>query len=145
MTAQIRVSHVAGLIEVEHVQPGWLIRRRGQWCEIVRLERCIDGAFSWAVYVREYTRPLQFASHTSVQIMAPVEGTKSPSFMPSVPAVEPYPGDKRDGKLYLTQDQAALLVNLFRTYFPADFENYETGRYVKSLTAVLTSFAEGKR
>lgn len=61
------------------------------------------------------------------------------------PKVEPYTDGHDDGKLYLTREQAGTLVDLFRTYFPADFENYETGRYVKSLTATLASFAKGKR
>lgn len=85
----IRVSHVVGLIDAGHVQPGWLIRRRGAWCEITGVKQTRPG---WRdVFVREYVRPMEFAITTAVQVMAPVEGTEQPSFLPEVPKVKRRP------------------------------------------------------
>jgi hypothetical protein len=156
MTEKIRVSQVVGSVDVSNVAKGWEIRHKSGWRKVTLSQSRSGRRGGWSVYIEGRSTPLHFIIGTSVMVIAPVEGVESVPFLPevqtvrasemefppAVPPVEPYPADKRDGRLYLTQDQAATLVEAMRTYFPADFENYETGRFIKSLTASLLGFAQ---
>jgi hypothetical protein len=156
--SKIRVSQVVGNVDVEDVQAGWEIRHKGGWRKVTLSQSWPGRSGGWAVYIEGRSTPLHFIIGTSVTVIAPVEGVEHVPFLPEVPTVkasdmdfpaaapqiEPYPDGKGDGKLYVTRDQARLLAESMRTYFPADFENYESNRYFKSLTATLLSFAEGK-
>ena len=86
---KFRVSQVVGLVNVKDVQAGWQIRRRGAWCEVLRVEQLgAADLFLWTVYVTEYVKPLEFISGTDVMVIAPVEGAEGPPFLPQVPTVK---------------------------------------------------------
>jgi len=55
--------------------------------------------------------------------------------------VEPYPDSKDEGTLYLSRRHAALLAELMRTYFPAEFDGPATTMFVNSLRRSLITFS----
>lgn len=146
MSAQIRASHVVGLVNVEDVQVGWEVQHRQRWRKVTLSQsRAAAGRpGGWCLYVAGLSRPLTFIKRSTIMTMAPVDGAEQPPFLPQVPTVNPYADGHNDGKLYLTREQAALLAQLHRTYLPPVFESKDTTTFVDALNSALTRFAEGK-
>lgn len=87
--SKIKVTYVVGLVNIEDLQPGWEIRRKGAWCTVSRVDQLgAADLFLWNVYVREYVKPMEFVTGSTVLVMALVEGVEGPPFLPKVPTIK---------------------------------------------------------